>query len=78
VTDLTTEQLQSLLAKLDEMIRQAQDLSVQLRSRMDNRRSIDQLANDWSHRHTRPELPPMTMRRSEASHPRKQKPTKRG
>ena len=48
--DLTTDQLAALLAQLDEMIRQARELSDQVKTRLDARRDPSKPAANWADR----------------------------
>jgi hypothetical protein len=47
---LTDDELKALLAKLDDVTRQAQELSAQIRARLDDRRSPDKPAANWDGR----------------------------
>jgi len=55
VPELTSQQLTELLAKLDEMVRQAQELSTAIKKRMGDERQRDHVASDWSDRRQRSE-----------------------
>jgi len=55
VPDLTSKELASMLAKLDDVMRQAQELSALIKSRMTDAARRDQVASDWSDRRARPE-----------------------
>jgi hypothetical protein len=48
--DLTTEQLSTLLAELDEAIRQARELSDHIKTRLDERRDANKSATNWDRR----------------------------
>jgi hypothetical protein len=48
--DLTTEQLSTLLAELDEAIRQARELSDHIKTRLDERRDANMSATNWDRR----------------------------
>jgi len=62
VPDLTPDQLAALLAKLDAVMRQAQELSAQIKSRLADERWRNRTASDWSDRRKRPQ--PRQRRRS--------------
>jgi hypothetical protein len=47
--NLTREQLAALIAKLDEVCRQSQELQKQLRAKMAERARMDRLADDVGH-----------------------------
>jgi hypothetical protein len=56
VPELTPEELAAMLAKLDEVVRQAQELERQIKARMSNEAQRDHTAADWSDRRAgRPE-----------------------
>ena len=52
---LTYDELQAMLAKLDEVMRQAQEMSEQIKTRFDDRRSPDKPAANWSDPRNQPE-----------------------
>lgn len=51
--ELTPEQLTTLLAQLDEVVRQARELSAQIKAKMTDERQRDHIAADWSNRRQR-------------------------
>jgi hypothetical protein len=55
VPDLTPDQLATLLAKLDAVVRQAQELSVQIKARLAEERWRNRTASDWNDRRRRPQ-----------------------
>ena len=48
--DLTTDQLATLLAQLDDMIRQAHELSDHIKTQIDARRDPSKPAGNWTDR----------------------------
>ena len=50
MADLTPEELASMLAKLDEVMRQAEELSAQIKARMDEEKRRDRTVTEWSDR----------------------------
>ena len=55
MADLTPEELASMLAKLDEVMRQAEELSAQIKTRMDDEKRRDRTVTEWSDRRKQPE-----------------------
>jgi hypothetical protein len=55
VPELTPDELARMLAKIDEVVKQGQELSAQIKARMDDERRRDQIASDWSDRRRRAE-----------------------
>ena len=51
----TYDELQAMLAKLDDVMRQAQEMSEQIKTRFDDRRSPDKPAANWTDRRSHPE-----------------------
>jgi hypothetical protein len=47
---LTDDELRSILAKLDDVMRQAQEMSEQVKTRLDDRRNPDKSATNWDRR----------------------------
>jgi hypothetical protein len=54
VADLTPDELAALLAKLDAVVRQAQELSAQITARLVEERWRNRTASDWTDRRQRP------------------------
>lgn len=52
---LTDDELKAMLAKLDDVMRQAQEMSQQIKIRLDDRRSPDKPAANWGDDRNRPE-----------------------
>lgn len=46
----TDDELKAMLAKLDDVMRQAQEMSKQIKIRLDDRRSPDKPAANWADR----------------------------
>jgi len=47
---LTDDELKSILTTLDDVMRQAQEMSAQIRTKLDERRSPDKRAANWDRR----------------------------
>ena len=52
---LTDGKLKAMLAKLDDVMRQAQEMSQQIKVRLDDRRVPDKPAANWADHRNRPE-----------------------
>jgi hypothetical protein len=53
--ELTPEELAALLARLDDVVQQAQQMSAEIKSKMAGERRQDHIAADWTDRRQRPE-----------------------
>ena len=53
--ELTPEELATLLARLDDVMQQAQQMSAEIKSKMAGERRQDHIASDWTDRRQRPE-----------------------
>jgi hypothetical protein len=51
--ELTPEELAALLARLDDVVHQAQQVSAEIKSKMDGERRQDHIAADWTDRRQR-------------------------
>jgi hypothetical protein len=55
VPELSPEELAEILAKLDAVVQQAQELQAQIKARMADENRRDRLVSSWSDRRGRPE-----------------------
>jgi len=53
--ELTSEELRSILSRLDDVMQQAQELSATIKAKMAGERARDHIAVDWTDRRQRSE-----------------------
>jgi hypothetical protein len=54
VAELTPDELATMLARLDAVMHQTQELAAEIKVKMDDQQRRDHTASDWSDRRRRP------------------------